>query len=113
MYKRQVLGIPNNNVRKQYYDFMLEEYQEKHSINLEHLMEMCIRDSAVPVPTTGGRRFNRLPAICLLTIRFMPEIGKTALFISCLLYTSIVLYHSAGLQPAITKGRLTYAVASG
>ena len=34
-----VLGIPNNNVRKQYYDFMLEEYQEKHSINLERLMD--------------------------------------------------------------------------
>ena len=37
--QRPVLGIPNNNVRKQYYDFMLEEYQEKHSINLERLMD--------------------------------------------------------------------------
>ena len=37
--QRPVLGIPNNNVRKQYYDFMLEEYQEKHNINLERLMD--------------------------------------------------------------------------
>ena len=37
--QRPVLGIPNNNLRKQYYDFMLEEYQEKHSINLERLMD--------------------------------------------------------------------------
>lgn len=32
-----VLSIPNNNVRKQYYDFMLEEYQEKRYINLNDL----------------------------------------------------------------------------
>lgn len=32
-----VLSIPNNNVRKQYYDFLLEEYQEKKYINLNHL----------------------------------------------------------------------------
>ena len=32
-----VLSIPNNNVRKQYYEFMLEEYQEKHYINLTDL----------------------------------------------------------------------------
>lgn len=29
-----VLSIPNNNVRKQYYDFMLEEYQDKQYLNL-------------------------------------------------------------------------------
>ena len=32
-----VLSIPNNNVRKQYYEFMLEEYQDKHYINLNNL----------------------------------------------------------------------------
>ena len=32
-----VLSIPNNNVRKQYYEFLLEEYQEKRSINLTDL----------------------------------------------------------------------------
>lgn len=32
-----VLSIPNNNVRKQYYEFMLEEYQEKRYINLNNL----------------------------------------------------------------------------
>lgn len=32
-----LLGIPNNNVRKQYYEFMLEEYQNKHYINLINL----------------------------------------------------------------------------
>lgn len=32
-----VLGIPNNNVRKQYYEFMLEEYQERQYINLNKL----------------------------------------------------------------------------
>ena len=32
-----VLSIPNNNVRKQYYEFMLEEYQSRHYINLNNL----------------------------------------------------------------------------
>ena len=32
-----VLSIPNNNVRKQYYEFLLEEYQQKHYINLNDL----------------------------------------------------------------------------
>lgn len=32
-----VLSIPNNNVRKQYYEFMLEEYQDKRHINLNDL----------------------------------------------------------------------------
>lgn len=32
-----VLSIPNNNVRKQYYEFLLEEYQEKRHINLNDL----------------------------------------------------------------------------
>lgn len=33
-----VLGIPNNNVRKQYYDYMLELYQEKRRIDLDDLI---------------------------------------------------------------------------
>ncbi len=37
---RLVLGIPNNNVRKQYYEFMLEEYQSNHNINLNHLQDL-------------------------------------------------------------------------
>ena len=32
-----VLSIPNNNVRKQYYEFMLEEYQSNRYINLNDL----------------------------------------------------------------------------
>lgn len=32
-----VLSIPNNNVRKQYYEFQLEEYQDKRHINLNDL----------------------------------------------------------------------------
>lgn len=32
-----VLGIPNNNVRKQYYEFLLEEYQERKYISLNEL----------------------------------------------------------------------------
>ena len=32
-----VLSIPNNNVRKQYYEFMLEEYQDKQYISLNKL----------------------------------------------------------------------------
>lgn len=32
-----VLSIPNNNVRKQYYEFLLEEYQDKRYINLNNL----------------------------------------------------------------------------
>ena len=32
-----VLSIPNNNVRKQYYEFLLEEYQDKRYLNLNNL----------------------------------------------------------------------------
>lgn len=32
-----VLSIPNNNVRKQYYEFMLEEYQDRKYIDLTNL----------------------------------------------------------------------------
>lgn len=32
-----VLSIPNNNVRKQYYEFLLEEYQDNRYINLNDL----------------------------------------------------------------------------
>ena len=37
---RVVLSIPNNNVRKQYYEFMLEEYQNKRYINLNNLSDL-------------------------------------------------------------------------
>lgn len=33
--ERVVLSIPNNNVRKQYYEFILEEYQDKQYIKFE------------------------------------------------------------------------------
>ena len=33
-----ILGIPNNNVRKQYYDYMLEQYQNKERIDLTGLI---------------------------------------------------------------------------
>lgn len=36
---RLVLGIPNNNVRKQYYEFSLEEYQTNRHINLDYLRD--------------------------------------------------------------------------
>ncbi|WP_455635004.1 ATP-binding protein, partial [Parabacteroides sp.] len=36
---RLVLGIPNNNVRKQYYEFALDEYQTDRHINLEYLRD--------------------------------------------------------------------------
>ena len=32
-----ILGIPNNNVRKQYYGFLLDEYKDKVSLNTEEL----------------------------------------------------------------------------
>ena len=35
--KRLVLGIPNNNVRKQYYEYLLEEYEEKCRMNTNAL----------------------------------------------------------------------------
>ena len=35
-----ILGIPNNNVRKQYYGYLLEEYQEVNHINLNSLTTM-------------------------------------------------------------------------
>lgn len=37
---RVVLSIPNNNVRKQYYDFLLEEYQDKRYISLNGLADL-------------------------------------------------------------------------
>ena len=36
---RLILGIPNNNVRKQYYDYMLEQYQDKERISLNDLTD--------------------------------------------------------------------------
>ena len=40
--ERLVLSIPNNNVRKQYYDYLLEDYQEKNReyINLNNLRDL-------------------------------------------------------------------------
>ena len=38
--RKGVLSIPNYNVRKQYYEFMLEEYQDKRHINLNNLMDL-------------------------------------------------------------------------
>lgn len=35
-----VLGIPNNNVRKQYYGFLLEEFQAVKHVNLDHLVTL-------------------------------------------------------------------------
>ena len=35
-----MLGIPNNNVRNQYYAYLLENYQEYHPINLAKLTDM-------------------------------------------------------------------------
>ncbi len=32
-----ILGIPNNNVRKQYYGYLLEQYQDEKHINLNNL----------------------------------------------------------------------------
>lgn len=37
---RVVLSIPNNNVRKQYYEFMLEGYQDRRYINLNNLADL-------------------------------------------------------------------------
>lgn len=37
---RLVLSIPNNNVRKQYYEFMLEEYQSRRYIDLNNLIDL-------------------------------------------------------------------------
>ena len=36
--KQVILGIPNNNVRKQYYEFLLDEYKDKAALNTELLM---------------------------------------------------------------------------
>lgn len=37
---RVVLSIPNNNVRKQYYEFMLDEYQDTRHIDLNNLRDL-------------------------------------------------------------------------
>ncbi|WP_455638516.1 ATP-binding protein [Parabacteroides sp.] len=38
--ERLVLSIPNNNVRKQYYEFLLEEYQDRQSVDLNYLQDL-------------------------------------------------------------------------
>lgn len=40
-----ILGIPNTNVRKQYYEYILEEYQNHHYINLIDI-EILFNDMA-------------------------------------------------------------------
>lgn len=42
----QELGIPNNNVRKQYYEFLLREYQNLRSVDLSGLIR-CYREAAL------------------------------------------------------------------
>lgn len=42
----QELGIPNNNVRKQYYEFLLREYQNLHPVDLSGLIR-CYRKAAL------------------------------------------------------------------
>ena len=37
---RVILGIPNNNVRKQYYEYLLEEFQSKREISLNGLKDL-------------------------------------------------------------------------
>ena len=34
-----VMGIPNNNVRKQYYEYLMEHFEEKANINIEKLTD--------------------------------------------------------------------------
>ena len=36
---RMILGIPNNNVRKQYYEYLLEQYEEKASLDTNQLAD--------------------------------------------------------------------------
>ena len=42
---KMILGIPNNNVRKQYYDYLLEQYEEKASVDTNKLTD-CFYDMA-------------------------------------------------------------------
>ena len=37
---RVILGIPNNNVRKQYYEYLLEDFHSKESFNLNGLKDL-------------------------------------------------------------------------
>jgi len=41
-----VLGIPNNNVRKQYYDYLLREYQKIHPVSVSSL-STCFKNAAL------------------------------------------------------------------
>ena len=36
---KMILGIPNNNVRKQYYEYLMEQYEEKASLDVEQLTD--------------------------------------------------------------------------
>ena len=36
---KMILGIPNNNVRKQYYEYLMEQYEEKASLDIEQLTD--------------------------------------------------------------------------
>ena len=55
---RLVLSIPNYNVRKQYYEFMLEEYQDKRHINLNNLMDLF---DEMAYEAIGAKHWNSLP----------------------------------------------------
>ena len=37
--RRLILGIPNNNVRKQYYEYLIEMYKEKARVDVNKLMD--------------------------------------------------------------------------
>jgi len=42
---KMILSIPNNNVRKQYYDYLLEQYEEKANVDTNKLTD-CFYDMA-------------------------------------------------------------------
>ena len=53
---RLILGIPNNNVRKQYYEYLIELYEEKASVDTDHLSD-CYYDMAYDGEWQGALRF--------------------------------------------------------
>ena len=63
----QELSIPNNNVRKQYYDFLLREYQQVHAIDFSPLVrsytDAAFKGRAKPNRgrTEPARLHERLP----------------------------------------------------
>lgn len=61
-----VLSIPNNNVRKQYYEFMLEEYQDRKYIDLTNLL--C----AAPSRASATYRASLPPTSAQMPITSLP-----------------------------------------